>query len=293
MTISEPTIDHVRAHVHGMWAGVAPGWADNADYADQRSAALTERLLAGVALRPGDRVLELACGPGGAGLAAAERVGPTGEVVCSDVVPAMAAIAAGRGAARGLVNLRTAVLDLEAIDQPDHSFDVVLCREGLMFAVEPDRAVAEMHRVLRPGGRLGVAVWGPPEQNPWLGLVLREVTAATGMVVPPPGMPGPFALADATRLRAVLEAADFGDVTLETVAVPVRAPSFEVWWARTTALAGPVAALLARLDAETSERLLAGLRDAVAPYTTTGGLELPGLAVLATARAGAGAPSPL
>src|SRR2546422_3586489 len=86
----------LRALVHGMWAAVAPGWAEHAAYADERGAEVAEAMLALVAPRAGERVLELACGPAGLGLAAAECVGPTGQVVLSDVVAEMTAIAAAR-----------------------------------------------------------------------------------------------------------------------------------------------------------------------------------------------------
>ena len=89
----------LRAHVHGGWAAVATAWGDRADYVDARVAGVTRRLLEIADIRPGERVLELACGPGGAGLAAAEHVGPDGEVVISDVVAEMTSIAAAR--ARG------------------------------------------------------------------------------------------------------------------------------------------------------------------------------------------------
>src|SRR6478672_1834515 len=85
-----------------MWGSVAGSWAELAEFIDARHAATTERMLALTAVRPGDRVLELACGPGGAGLAAAERVAPGGEVVVSDLAPEMTAIAAARAARRGL-----------------------------------------------------------------------------------------------------------------------------------------------------------------------------------------------
>ena len=87
-----------------MWASVAPAWAE---HADSRGAAVTAKLLELTAPRSGERVLELACGPGGVGIAAAELVGPAGEVVLSDVAAQMTAIAAARAAALGLGNVRT------------------------------------------------------------------------------------------------------------------------------------------------------------------------------------------
>ena len=159
----------LRARLHGMWAAVAGSWGEHADYVDARAAGVTRAMLAASRPQPGERVLELACGPGGVGIAAAELVAPGGEVVLSDVAAEMTAIAAARAAATGLGNVSTRVLDIERIDEPDASYDVVLCREGLMFAPDPARAAREIRRVLRPGGRVAIAVWGPRERNPWLG----------------------------------------------------------------------------------------------------------------------------
>jgi ubiquinone/menaquinone biosynthesis C-methylase UbiE len=282
-TDPQDTIER-RANVHTMWASVADGWRDHADDADARGSALTETMLDLVAPRPGERVLELACGPGGVGLAAATRVGAAGVVVVSDVVPEMTAIAAARARARGLTNVRTAVLDLEEIDAPDESYDVVVCREGLMFAVDPSRAAREIHRVLRPGGRVAVAVWGPRARNPWLALVLDAVSAQLGMPVPPPGIPGPFALDDAATLVRVLADASLTDTSVREVAVPLHAAGFDEWWSRTRALAGPLASIVESLPVDTRAALVERLRDAVAPYRTGDGLTLPGLSLLAAAR---------
>jgi len=281
--MSASTIEEVRHHVHGMWAAVAGQWGAHADEVDERGVEVTEALLAGLELQPGDDVLELACGTGGAGIAAAERVGAPGTVLLSDVVAEMVSIAADRARQRGLANVRTAIRDLEQIAEPDGAFDAVLCREGLMFAVEPQRAVAEIHRVLRPGGRVAVAVWGPKRDNPWLGLVFDAVTATTGFPVPPPGIPGPFALDDEARLRALATDAGFVNVTINEIPTPLPSPSFEAWWTRTKAIAGPLSAMLARLDDATTVEVERRLRKSVAPYSTASGLDLPGLTLLLSA----------
>ena len=192
--------DELRARLRRMWSAVADGWAVHASFVDTRGEAVTEKLLELARLRPGTRVLELACGAGGAGLAAAELVGPAGEVVITDVAPEMTAIARGRAEALGLRNVRTRDLDLERIDEPDSSYDAVLCREGLMLVPDPARALGEIGRVLRPGGRVALAVWGPREANPWLGVVFDAVSAELGAPMPPPGIPGPFSLEDADKL---------------------------------------------------------------------------------------------
>src|SRR5262245_18304114 len=121
--------------MHELWSAVAPAWASHAEFVDRRAAGLTGAMLDAVALRPGDRVLELACGAGGVTLAAAPRVEPSGEVVCTDVADAMVEVARERAASLGLGNVTTRRRDLENIDEPDGAFDAVLCREGLMFTV--------------------------------------------------------------------------------------------------------------------------------------------------------------
>lgn len=276
--------DELRARLHGMWAAVAGSWGEHAEYADARGAAVTERMLAASRPQPGERVLELACGPGGVGIAAARLVAPGGEVVLSDVVAEMTAIAAARAAAAGADNVRARVLDIESIDEPDASYDVVLCREGLMFAPDPARAASEIRRVLRPGGRVAIAVWGPRERNPWLGLVFDAVSAQTGAPVPPPGVPGPFSLGDSATVVALLADAGLAGVQISELPTPLRAGTFEEWWARTSALAGPLAKILAALPEGAAQALRERLRDAVRPYTTPSGLDIPGLTLIASAR---------
>ena len=270
-----------------MWASVAGAWGEHTEYADARGAPAAQRMLELTGPEPGERVLELACGPAGLGLAAAERVAPGGEVVLSDVVAEMVAIASARAASRGLDHVSTRVLDLEQIDEPDGSYDVVLCREGLMFAADPAAAGREIHRVLRPGGRVAVAVWGPRERNPWLGVVFDAVGAQIGRPVPPPGMPGPFALQDAGRLAAVLSDAGLAGVEVEELEAPLRAASFDEWWTRTSALAGPLTHILASLPGEALAAIRTRLLEATRPYETAGGgLDFPGVTMVASGRRG-------
>lgn len=274
----------VRERVHGMWSSVAPAWRDHADDVDARGAALAARMLELTAPGPGDRVLELACGPGGLGIAAARRVGPSGEVTLSDVSAEMLTIAGARAAEAGLANVRLRRIDFEAIDEPDGAFDVVLCREGLMFAIDPAQACAEAARVLRPGGRLAAAVWGPRARNPWLGALMDAVGTQLGETIPPPGVPGPFSLSADGLLAGLLAGAGFGDVAIDEVAVPLRAPSAEAWWTRGIAMGGPVARRLASLPDDRIASARADALAAVAPYAgPDGGLSVPGVTLLAHA----------
>lgn len=274
----------LRRNLHEMWSSVAGAWREHADFIDSRAAEVTAALLDGVHPLVGERVLELACGTGGTGLAAAPLVAP-GEVVVSDVAEPMTVIAADRAGALGLTNVRARVLDLEAIDEPDASYDIVLCREGLMFAVDPARALAEIRRVLRPGGRLALAVWGPRAENPWLALVFDAVGAVLGAPIPPPGVPGPFSLDSTQRVADLLTGAGLVDISVGSIAVPLQAPDFDTWWRRTAALAGPIAGRLAHLPDPVRADLRNRLTQAALPYRTGDALHFPGLSTIATARA--------
>ncbi|UGS37468.1 class I SAM-dependent methyltransferase [Capillimicrobium parvum] len=275
--------DDLRAALHQQWAGVAPAWSDGADEIDEHNAGTAAAMLALAKIRPGERVLELACGPGGVGLEAAPLADP-GEVVLSDVAVEMAEIAAARAAARGLTNVTTRVLDLEAIDEPDAAYDVVLCREGLMLVVDPARAAREIARVLRPGGRASIAVWGARERNPWLGTLFDAVGEQLSAPIPPPGVPGPFSLPSLDVLVGLLRGAGLENVRGREVDAPFRPRSLDAWWERVPNIAGPVAKMLAGMPADAvgaiRERAIAEL----AAYAGPHGVEIPGLTLVAGGR---------
>ena len=264
------------------WAAVAPTWGENAAFLDARGIGMTARMLELAGPRPGDRVLELACGPGSVGLAAAELVRPSGKVVMSDFVPEMLAIAAAR--IDGTPNVSTRILDLEEIDEPDGTYDVVLCRDGLMLAPDPERAAREIRRVLRPGGRAAVAVWGPRARNPWLGVVFDVVGKHLGTTMPPPGVPNAFSLDDAERLARVLAGSGLADVSVEEVQVSQVVASADEWWQRSSSLAGSLVQLLAALPEPAARALRARAIEAVSSYRTEAGLEFPGVALVAYGR---------
>jgi ubiquinone/menaquinone biosynthesis C-methylase UbiE len=286
-TTPRPTPEQVRDRVHQMWGSVAGAWAEHADEVEHRAEVVSRVMIEAVAPQPGDTVLELACGAGGLGLAIADRIGPGGSVLLSDVAPEMVEIAAAASARRaedaGGPDVSTRVIDLEQIDLPEASFDIVVCREGLMFALDPRRAAGEIARVLRPGGRLAVAVWGPRDRNPWLGVLADAIQEHTGSPVPPPGVPGPFSLSADGQLHDALAGAGLEQVHVEEVAVPTDDASFEQYWQVRLQLAGPLKNILAGLPNEVLGAIRATVREQLRKYATPDGLTIPGLAYVATA----------
>jgi ubiquinone/menaquinone biosynthesis C-methylase UbiE len=119
---------------------------------------------------PGDRVLDIACGTGLVAFDAARAVGPDGYVLGVDLSGQMVSFAEERTREMKLSNCRFARMDAETLDLPDAGFDVVLCALGLMYMPNPEQALREMRRVLRPGGRVSLAVWGERSKCGWSGL---------------------------------------------------------------------------------------------------------------------------
>lgn len=288
-TVQLPTAEQIRNRVHQMWGSVAESWGEHVDHVEQRAEVVTRLMIDAVAPVPGEEVLELACGAGGLGLTIADQITPGGRVVLSDVAPEMVAIASTQAACRDQVGgaatqISAQVIDLEQIDLPDTSFDIVVCREGLMFALDPVRAASEIARVLRPGGRVAIAVWGPRDRNPWLGVLADAVQQHTGAPVPPPGTPGPFSLGADGALKATLTAAGLEQVSVQQVDVPTHDASFDDYWQLRTDLAGPLKKRLAALSAQDLGVIRETVRAGLSRYQTPDGLRIPGIAYIGSAR---------
>jgi ubiquinone/menaquinone biosynthesis C-methylase UbiE len=266
--------------LHAIWSSVAPAWNQYADFVDERGAKVGAAMLAVADLQPGEDVLELGCGPGGVGIAAADVVGADGHVVLSDVAPEMTAIAEARARQHGLRNITVRQLDIEHIDAPDSSFDKVFGREVLMLVGDPVGAAREALRVLRPGGRAVFAVWGTPAANPWLNALLDAVSTQLGAPVPPPNVPGPFSLSEDGKLAGILSSAGFAEVAVDDVGAPLHAESFDDWWTIVPSLAGPVAALLNSLPNEATAAIRANAQQALTAYADGSGYTIPGVSLI-------------
>jgi SAM-dependent methyltransferase len=228
-------------------------------------------------------VLELGAGTGETGFEAAALLGDGGRLVSTDFSREMVEVARRRGTELGLGNVDYRVIDAERIELDSDSVDAVLCQSTFMLVADRAAALAETRRVLRPGGRLALSVWGAPERNPWASIGGMILVGRGHMPAPDPQAPGVFSMASEERTRTLLEGAGFASV--ETEEVPVRfafrdLDDYEQW---VIDVGGPLAIVVRGLPEGERGVLRARLREAFVPFATDGGYELPGVALCAVA----------
>jgi len=272
-----------RRDSYAAWQAMAPGWERWRAQLEESLAPVREWLIRELAPRMGDTVLELSAGAGDTGFAAAVLVGERGRLISTDFSPDMVEVARRRGAELGLQNVEYRVIDAERIELDADSVDGVLCQSGYMLMADPAAALSETRRVLRPGGRLVLSVWGAPEHNPWASIGGRILVERGHMPPPEPGAPGIFSMASEERTRGLLEGAGFTGVRTE--GVPVRwafrdLDEYEQW---VTEVAGAFAIVVRGLPEDEREALKSQLTEAFVPFLTDGGYGLPGVALCAVA----------
>ena len=252
------------------WEKVATAWTKWWPLIEAGARPVGQTMLDLVALKPGERVLDLASGIGEPAALAAERVGPTGHVIATDLAPTMVALGRARVARLGLTNIEFRQMDASAPDLPGGSFDVALCRWGLMFIDDLEGTLSRLHDLLAPGGRLAIAVWGPPEEVPAISLATRVLRRELDLAPPAEGTATPFDLADIDALTQTLGAAGFKAIENQPVSVVYDFASDEEYLGYRRDLSPPDPAM-ARIPEARRAAAWQAVGEALAPYRTAEG----------------------
>ncbi|MHB1538843.1 MAG: class I SAM-dependent methyltransferase [Solirubrobacteraceae bacterium] len=269
------------------WEGAAPGWARWQELMREFSTPVSRWLVDSLQLDGSETVLDIAAGIGETGFLAAQRLDCGGNVIIGDHAEGMIVASRARAQELGLSNVTFEQLNAEWLDLATASVDAILCRWGVMLMADCATALRELRRVLRPGGRIALAVWAAPERNPWVTIPMRVVLAHTaGATRAGADAPGMFALADPQRLRTTVLDAGFSEVVVSSVALVRRHESFEQLWECTLDTSANIHDLVMGCDAAQIAQIEADLRGRLMPYEDVeGALSVPGETLVVRAQA--------
>jgi SAM-dependent methyltransferase len=265
------------------WDSAASGWRKWSELIDWAWSGISERLVHLAGIEPGSRVLDVAAGYGEPALSAAAKAGPEGGVVATDISAEMLAFGRERAAAAGLENIEFIESDAISLDFPEASFDAALSRWGIIYEPDGEAAAARVRGFLKPGARMAISSWGPPERVPFLALPLR--TAMKRLEVPPPpGTPGPLSRPTPEALAGLLEGGGFSEVEVEEAEVTLEWQSPEDFTTFIEEIAPPVTSMIAPHPQEVQDETWSLITEAIRDTAGDGTVRLSNLALLGVGR---------
>ncbi len=215
-----------KTTTRAQWESAAEAWHRWGPTIEDWLGAATARMLDDVRVGPGSRVLDVAAGAGGQTIDAAHRVGPTGRVLATDISPTILEYAARTATEAGLSQVDVLEADGEDLGAvEDGAFDAAISRVGLIYFPDQHRALTELVRTLRPGGRVSAVVYSTPDRNGFFALPVGIIRRIADLPAPGPGLPGPFSLGAPGVAVSAYTAAGLVDVTVTAVPSPVRMTS--------------------------------------------------------------------
>jgi enediyne biosynthesis protein CalE5 len=285
-TMTQTDTRTVKEQQKREWGEAAEGWRKHHDRLKETSGPVTRTMLELAGVAPGRAVLDIACGSGIPAIPAAQAVGPTGFVLATDQAPEMVEVARDLAKEEGLTNIEFRLVDGEELNVEPRSFDAVTCRWGIMFMPEPVAFLRRAYGALKPNGRIAVAVWGPPQNNPFIGLpIMTARKYYTGPPLPDPTTPGGvFSFADKRRLQSVFEQAGFRDIHIEEMNLPMAVfDSGTEYWEYCKDKSGPLRRILDQMPADIVEKIGQEVIEAASEGSPDGKVSLNGNPILASA----------
>ena len=254
----------------------ADWWSAGQAARQQLYGAATEMMLDLAGVQAGNRVLDVAAGTGESTLMAASRVGPTGNLVAADVSSSMLNVAAEAARKAGFTNVETRVMNAENLEFDTDSFDAVISRVALMLFPNPAKALTEMRRVVKSGGKVAVMVCAALEKNPYHETLYKTVRRLGNIPLPSPGEPWMFALGEPGALEEVYRRGGFPNMSVRAVPIQRRLPSAAAAVENMRKSAGDTRELMNRLNEADRERAWAEIAEQFKRYEGPNGFEIPG-----------------
>ena len=264
-----------NAEAAEFWSEMAPTWLELEDRLDEVAGPPGQWAMDRLGLEPGQRVLDIGCGLGRTTRELARMVGPEGRVVGLDISDGMLKAAREHAAQAGVANVEFVHGDAQVHDLGAGIYDAAYSRFGVMFFADPVAAFANIHRSIRPGGRMSFVCWQSILENEWMLIPAAAAMAALNAApeIPGPEEPGPFAYADPQRVRSILEGAGFSSVEIVPRNDIVATGEADIpHVARTSARVGAAGRLLREADAATAERVVGAIEEAMRARVANGAL---------------------
>jgi SAM-dependent methyltransferase len=266
------------------WDRSAAGWDGNGPWVRSWLGMATEAMLDMAGVRSGCRVLDVAAGAGDQTLDIAQRVGPAGRVLATDLSPKMLALARKNAEAAGCRNVQTQVADGESLPVQPGEFDSAVSRLGLMFFPDPLQGLREMHRALVPDGRACTMVFSGPDRNPCVVLLMSIALKHAGLAPRDPFQSGGLlSLGKPGLADRLFVAAGFRDVATTTIDAPFRLPSARHYLDFVRTSASPIQQILGRLSPAAAEEAWHEMEERLSVFSTPGGWEGPNELLLTAA----------
>ena len=268
------------------WNKAATGWRKYSEFIDAAASGVSTRLVELADVQPGSRVLDVAAGYGEPALTAAKVVGDDGSVVATDISAEMLAYGRERASDAGLANIEFIESGVADLDFPAESFDAALSRWGIIFDPDGEGSAARVRGFMKPGAKLAISSWGPPDRSPFLGIPVKTVMDRLNVPPPPPGTPGPLSRPTPEAIGGLLEGGGFKDVEVEETTVTLQWSSAEEFTTFVREIAPPITAMMADHPQDAQDETWAAITDAVGPHAgDDGSLTLENMVLMAVGSA--------
>jgi ubiquinone/menaquinone biosynthesis C-methylase UbiE len=268
-----------------VWQESARYWTKHSDTIHKMFVPLTRALIERAGIHEGQTVLDIAGGAGEPSLTIAEVVGPGGSVTCTDGVAQMVEAARAEAQQRGITNVQFHQCAADSLPFGSNSFDVVVSRLGVMLFPDPEGAMREMLRVLKPGGGLAFAVWGKSEINPFCYLVTRVMEQHVKSPAADPDAPNAFRFAEPGKLTRVMTQAGALDVEESVVTFDLEAPiSPRQFWTMRSQMSDTLREKLTKLSADEQAQIAVEVEQAVQGFFPANQMKFPAQFIIATGK---------